>query len=58
MSLNDFLADESTGKTSWADDMDDLPLARELKARIVGTGKETATNATAFLTLPFHSRTT
>ncbi|CAO1622581.1 unnamed protein product [Jaminaea pallidilutea] len=27
MSLNDFLADEATGKTSWADDMDDLPLA-------------------------------
>ncbi|CAO1634727.1 unnamed protein product [Parajaminaea phylloscopi] len=27
MSLNDFLADETTGKTSWADDMDDLPLA-------------------------------
>ncbi|PWN47946.1 hypothetical protein IE53DRAFT_364292 [Violaceomyces palustris] len=27
MSLNDFLADESTGKTSWADEMDDFPLA-------------------------------
>ncbi|GAK67456.1 translation initiation factor 4b [Moesziomyces antarcticus] len=27
MSLNDFLADESTGKTSWADEMDDLPIA-------------------------------
>ncbi|PWY97950.1 hypothetical protein BCV70DRAFT_202435 [Testicularia cyperi] len=27
MSLNDFLADEATGKTSWADEMDDLPMA-------------------------------
>lgn len=27
MSLNDFLADETTG--SWADDVDDLPIARE-----------------------------
>nr|CDI56654.1 conserved hypothetical protein [Melanopsichium pennsylvanicum 4] len=27
MSLNDFLADESTGKTSWADEMDDLPIS-------------------------------
>ncbi|KAN0064965.1 Eukaryotic translation initiation factor 4B [Thecaphora frezii] len=25
MSLNDFLADDSTGKTSWADEMDDFP---------------------------------
>lgn len=27
MTLNDFLADESTGKTSWADEMDDLPIS-------------------------------
>lgn len=27
MALNDFLADESTGKTSWADEMDDLPIS-------------------------------
>ncbi|EPQ30605.1 uncharacterized protein PFL1_02129 [Pseudozyma flocculosa PF-1] len=27
MSLNDFLADDSTGKTSWADEMDDFPTA-------------------------------
>lgn len=26
MSLNDFLADASQGKTSWADEMDDLPM--------------------------------
>jgi hypothetical protein len=32
MSLNDFLADEATGK-SWADDVDDLPLARECAER-------------------------
>ncbi|GAC94291.1 nucleolin protein [Pseudozyma hubeiensis SY62] len=27
MALNDFLADETTGKTSWADEMDDLPIS-------------------------------
>ena len=27
MTLNDFLADETTGKTSWADEMDDLPIS-------------------------------
>lgn len=32
MSLNDFLTDDSTGKTSWADDIDDLPIARECQS--------------------------